>query len=110
VSHAAVDPIVGTPDTEQAAAPSGAPAVTPDDGDTMTPKDRRANHDITRERGCRRMILENWSTIESLCGPAANGRSVLRVLKRELLTDQPLPELKTVQNRLNDLRKEKFIP
>jgi hypothetical protein len=32
------------------------------------------------------------------------------VLKRELLTDQPLPELKTVQNRLNDLRKEKLIP
>lgn len=72
--------------------------------------DSPAWYDIEKERGCRRLILENWSTIVSTCGPAANGRQVLRQLKIILGKDADLPVQKTVQNRLKDLRNEKLIP
>ena len=73
-----------------------------------TPAERRAKLDITAERGARRRILEHWDSIEKEYGPNADGRQVLRVLKRDKGEDVPV--LKTVQNRLSDLRAEKLIP
>jgi hypothetical protein len=54
LSQAAADPIHGTPDTEQAAAPSGAPAVTPDDGDEKGGKALVAWQAV---------VMENWPKI-----------------------------------------------
>jgi hypothetical protein len=67
-------------------------------------------YDIKRERGCRRLILEYWHEIKSLYEDNADARQVLRVLKRNIEKYERLPALKTVQNRLIDLRKEKLIP
>lgn len=66
--------------------------------------------DITRERGCRRLIRENWGTIRSLHGNDADGRQVLRVLKQNMEKNEQVPKLKTIQNHLIVLRKEKLIP
>jgi hypothetical protein len=66
--------------------------------------------DVDGERGCRRLILENWLTIKSLHGVNADARQVLRVIKRYLQDGEKHPELKTVQNKLIDLRKEKKLP
>jgi len=77
---------------------------------TETPRARRARHDIATERGCRRLILENWDKIEAEYGPNADGRQVLRVLKRNLDKGEKEPALKTIQNRLIILRNEKLIP
>ncbi|MBL8423285.1 MAG: hypothetical protein JNK06_07305 [Candidatus Accumulibacter phosphatis] len=99
-------------------APSGttekaAPDVATDgaaEGDAITPAERRANHDMTNKRGARRAILEAWGEIEKCYGPAADGVQVLRVLKR-MKDDNSKPwVLKTVRNRLIELRKEKLIP
>lgn len=73
-----------------------------------SPAERRAQLDITRERGARRRILENWENIEKLHGPKADGRQVLRFLKRELQEEHPA--LKTIQNHLSALRSEGLIP
>jgi|AATO01.1.fsa_nt_gi hypothetical protein len=92
---------------------SGAPDDDSKRADAPTPAERRENLDMTTERGCRLRILENWPTIESLHGPSANGRQVLRVLTRALSSankQEPTPTLKTVQNRLIDLRREGLIP
>ena len=99
-------------------APSGAtekaaPEGAPDDaaeGDAITPAERRANHDMTTERGVRLAILEAWGEIEKCYGPTADGRQVLRVLNRLKDEDQKPLVLKTVRNRLIDLRKQKLIP
>lgn len=72
-------------------------------------KERRENHDITTERGCRRQILELWPTIESL-HPNPDSRQVLRVITRNADKSKNVPTLKTVQNKLWELRKEKLIP
>jgi len=74
------------------------------------PADGPKWYDIEQEKGCRRMILENWGTIALTCGNAANGGQVLRQLKIIYGKEAKLPELKTVQNRLRELRKEKLIP
>ena len=95
-------------------APSGTPesAEPPAHVDTTSekPTDGPKWYDIEQETGCRRMILENWKTIALTCGNAANGGQVLRQLKIIYGKEAKLPELKTVQNRLRDLRKEKLIP
>ena len=67
-------------------------------------------HDVTTERGCRGLILKNWHKITLLHGDNADGQQVLRVLKRELDVSERAPKLKTVQNNLILLRKEKKIP
>ena len=73
-----------------------------------TPRERRANHDMTRERGCRRRILEQWDSIERLYNTRPDSHQV----RRELLKDKDEKKLalKTVQNNLSTLRKEKLIP
>lgn len=69
----------------------------------------RTNHDITKERGSRRLILENWDDIEKRHGAVADGRQVHNLLKRKVDASE-LPTLKTVQNKLKLLRDEKLIP
>ncbi|MCM8640533.1 hypothetical protein, partial [Accumulibacter sp.] len=70
----------------------------------------RQEHDITAERGFRRIILEHWDTIEKLHGPRAKGYQVRRFLCRQPGNNENELSLKTIQNRLADLRKEKLIP
>jgi len=74
----------------------------------LTPFVRRARHDVTRERGVRRRILEKWAVIEEEYGPRIDGHCVHIVLKRE--TDEKKIQLKTIQNKLIELRKEGLIP
>lgn len=103
-----------TSSTTSGASENAAPEVKPDgddeQGGSLTPAERRAKHDITSERGCRRLILEHWNTIELRYGPKADGRQVLRVLLKEKDESQREPTLKGVQNRLAVLRREKLIP
>ncbi len=66
--------------------------------------------DILSERGCRRLILENWEKVVTLHGTKADGRQVQRVINTHLDADQKMPTLKTVQNCLIKLRKEMLIP
>jgi len=95
------------------------------DGETLTEKikqtatvvtgtevstDGPARYEIEQEKGYRRMILENWKSIVLVYGPNATGSQVLRQLKKIHGKDAKLPALKTVQNRLIDLRNEKLIP
>lgn len=68
------------------------------------------SHNITSERGCRRFILENWDKIKLLHGDEADGRQVLRVLNIHMDKNEKRPALKTVQNKLIELRNEKLIP
>jgi len=75
-----------------------------------TPAERRAKHDMAKERGCRLAILTNWDTIEKSRGPNAAGPQVLRELNRKKDPAEKSPSLKTVQNRLIELRKENLIP
>jgi len=75
-----------------------------------TPKERRAKHDLETERGCRRDILEIWDDVESVHGPSANGRQVLRILTRRMDQNAKPPLLKTIRNRLKELRNQKLIP
>lgn len=42
---------------------------------------KNKKHDMTRERGSRRLILEYWDKIKQLHGDNANGRQVLNVLR-----------------------------
>ena len=86
------------------------PEKLPDDPADWTPKQRRDRHDIGKERQCRRLILENWEIVAMRYGPGADGRQVLTVLKQKSEPGDKLPTLKTVQNRLIDLRREKLIP
>jgi len=66
--------------------------------------------DIKHERGCRRIIRDYWLDIRNLYGKDADGHQVLRVLNRKMEKDKTKPSLKTVQNCLIELRKEKLIP
>ena len=68
------------------------------------------DYDITSERGCRRRILAHWSMIKSRYGENADGRQVLIVLRQFAEPDDPPLVLKTVQNKLRQLRKENLIP
>ena len=77
---------------------------------SQTPAELRKNHDITRERGCRRLILEHWDDIEKLHGPNANGRQARIYILKEIDASESKPVLKTVQNKLAELRGEKLIP
>lgn len=88
--------------------PKGDDADDATDDTGLTPAQRREKLDITLERGCRRRILEKWSDIESEYGPRPDGRQVRCVLARDK-SESP-PNLKTVQNRLIELRNEKLIP
>lgn len=110
------------------AAPSGAtekaaPEVTPDGNDgqgeaaTMvapekaeTPAERRERHDIAKERGFRRMILENWDTIEKLHGPMPECRQIWRIVVRNLQDGEKQPTLKTVRNIRDIFRGAGLIP
>ncbi|MEF8756424.1 MAG: hypothetical protein V5B60_21210 [Accumulibacter sp.] len=73
-------------------------------------RQNRQEHDIAAERGCRRMILEHWDTIEKLHGPRAKGAQVARFLRNQPDNRESEPSLKTIRNRLIDLRKQKLIP
>ena len=75
-----------------------------------TPAEQRAALDITTMRGCPRLILECWDTVEMLHGPGADGRQVLKIIKRNLGKFDSEPTLKTIQNTLIKLRLKKFIP
>jgi hypothetical protein len=74
----------------------------------ITPSERRAQLDITRERGARRRILEKWDDIEKEYGKNIDARNVHRVLKRDKGEDDVA--LKTIQNHLSALRREGLIP
>lgn len=76
--------------------------------DDLAPAERRARLDMKSERGVRRRILEQWDAIETEYGTAADAHQVLRVLLRD--KGETEPTLKTLQNRLIDLRKEGLIP
>jgi len=71
-------------------------------------KKRRDGLDIKSERGARRRILELWNDIEAEYGSTPDAHQVLRVLNRQQGEDEPA--LKTIQNRLIDLRREGLIP
>lgn len=88
--------------------PAAAPAPLMGAEKEDTPAERRAKLDITAERGARRRILENWNDIESEYGPHADARHVLRILKRDV--DETPPALKTVQNHMSALRRQKLLP
>jgi hypothetical protein len=75
-----------------------------------TPAERRKNHDITSERGCRRLILEHWDKVEKAHGATADGRQVRHLIMIHKDTSETAPKLKTVQNKLAELRREKLIP
>lgn len=75
-----------------------------------TPTTGPAWYDIEQETGCRRMILENWEKIALKSGGNFNGAQALRHFKIEYGKDADLPKLKTIQNRLKELRNEKLIP
>lgn len=84
-------------------------AIEPGDGCAgLPPNERRAELDMRTQRGCRRRILEMWDDIEKAYGTHPDGRQVLRVLSRDKGEKQP--NLKTVQNHLARLKKEKLIP
>jgi hypothetical protein len=72
-------------------------------------KANRAKLDITTMRGCPRLILEHWDMLEQLHPKSPDGRQVLRYLKRHI-SDDELPVLKTVQNKLAELREKQLIP
>jgi hypothetical protein len=74
----------------------------------LSPSERRAQLNITRERGARRRILENWDAIELEYGPHADAHQVLRFLKKIDRDERSV--LKTVQNHLSALRGMLLIP
>lgn len=76
--------------------------------DSTSPSELRKQLDISRERGTRRRIIENWDDIEKEYGPRADSHQVLRVLKRD--KGEREPTLKTVQNLLSDLKQKRLIP
>ncbi|MBN8519794.1 MAG: hypothetical protein J5X22_20865 [Candidatus Accumulibacter sp.] len=84
----------------------------PDDekDETKTPAERRAVHDIAKERGCRRMILANWDTIEKLHGSNPKCIEIWRIVVRNLQDGEKKPVLKTVRNNRDTLRKAGLIP
>jgi hypothetical protein len=69
---------------------------------------RQAILDKNSFRGCKRFIIESWKDIESVHGKTADGTKVLRMLKRNYKEENFV--LKTVQNHLIELRKQKLIP
>jgi hypothetical protein len=66
--------------------------------------------DIKTERGCRLLIRKYWHEIKIIHGKDAKAHQVRSVLRLKKEEDEKLPSLKTVRNRLIDLRKEKLIP
>lgn len=85
-------------------------ATEPQSTPTAEPANVDPSHDITKERGCRRLILENWESIKTLHGSNADGIQTLRVLKRNLEQGEKVPALKTVRNCLTALRNDQLIP
>lgn len=75
----------------------------PKTGEQLPPADEDKNL-----RGCKKYIVDHWPAIRKLCGPDADGRQVLNVLKKHLDASE-LPKLKTVQNCLIDLRNKNLI-
>jgi hypothetical protein len=67
-------------------------------------------HHIKQRRGCAGLILENWDEIESRYGNNPTGKQVLHVLRDNIEKHERLPIVKTIQNRLSELRKEGSIP
>jgi hypothetical protein len=86
--------------------PAAAPSEAPEKAAPPAPLAK----DIKSERGCRRLIREQWPEIRSLYGADADGRQVLIVLTRNKGKFDEVPSLKTIRNKLGDLRKEKLIP
>ncbi|WP_426117291.1 hypothetical protein [Massilia sp. PWRC2] len=101
-------PLVVPQAGEQVLASKAAPFDKNRSGDRAAAAAKRQNADVTRERGARRRIIENWDAIELEYWPKIDARIVLRVLARDKGEDQP--ELKTVQNHLSSLRTEGLIP
>lgn len=75
-----------------------------------TSRGQREKHDISGERGARRMILENWDAVEKLYGPDASARQVLQVIRRNGDQSEKIPSFKTVLNKMGLLRKANLIP
>lgn len=73
----------------------------------MTPAERRAQLDMTLERGCRLRILTRWNDIEKLHGPRPSRRQVLWILNKE--QDEEKLEITNVGNTLAILRKAGLI-
>ncbi|HUV99688.1 MAG TPA: hypothetical protein VMV88_05965 [Gallionella sp.] len=65
--------------------------------------------DIKLERGCRRLIRDNWPDISNLYSKDADGHQVLVMLNRKMEEGKTRPSLKTVQNCLIELRKENLL-
>jgi hypothetical protein len=70
---------------------------------------RRENHDITKERGSRRLILEHWDDIEKLHGPNADARQVWNLVLKRIDASDKKPTLKTIQNHISALRKQGLL-
>lgn len=79
-----------------------------DDGTAAIAAQNRKMWDVSQERGTRLRILAAWSEIELLHGQRPNAHHVLRHLKRD--KDEKSISLKTVQNKLSELRRDKLIP
>lgn len=77
---------------------------------SQTPAERRKNHDINKERGCKRLLLEHWDEIERLHGPHADGRQARNHILKQFDASERKPILKTVQNHLAKLRSNGLIP
>lgn len=103
----------GLVDQAQPAAPS--PVPRPEGQSRIVTSDqvrenRRRALLENKPRGSKGLVLEHWDTVEKLYGPGANGRDVRRLLQRQLHQSEKIPELKTIQNNLSELRNLKLIP
>ena len=59
-------------------------------------REARKAHNLRGERGCRKLILENWDVIEDLHGPNADARQAKRVVDRNRTEDDPAPQAKNL--------------
>lgn len=83
---------------------------TPETAEPPAHKATPAEHDMTSERGCRELILRNLDKIKALHGDKPSARQVLRIVERNIGKFEEAPSLKTVSNKMSELRKEKLIP
>ena len=80
-------------------------------GKIETARQKRQDHDMSSERGCRRLILALWdSKIVPLHGENPTYRQIHQQIRIHKDDADELPTLKTVQNKGRELRKEGLIP